>query len=219
MNIFKKASFDAQKIPLVMMMKWPLTGRSNHGHNNELQHKLRESTYARSLAGTYWSRGDDHCQWSKMEKYLTKIFVTIPGWNWGKRRLHQPTFTQWSGKGLKNYCRFNLLRKHKAATKSFWKRVWVQFPIYQVLAGALESHWNALKDDEVYKREINADPTIFRMRSSSAYCSCRQCLLHCIICFVLPLIVIANAIIIISVIIIVTLISVIIIKLQSGGLK
>ena len=144
---------------------------------------------------------------------------THPGWNWGKRRLHQPTFTQWSGKGLKNYCRFNLLRKHKAATKSFWKRVWVQFPIYQVLAGALESHWNALKDDEVYKREINADPTIFRMRSSSAYCSCQQCLLHCIICFVLPLIVIANAIIIISVIIIVTLISVIIIKLQSGGLK
>lgn len=34
----------------------------------------------------------------------------------------------------------------------------------KVLAGALESHWNALKDDEVYKREINADPTIFRMR-------------------------------------------------------
>jgi len=34
----------------------------------------------------------------------------------------------------------------------------------KVLAGALESHWNSLTDDEDYKREINADPTIFRMR-------------------------------------------------------
>lgn len=34
----------------------------------------------------------------------------------------------------------------------------------KVLAGALESHWNSLTDDEEYKKEINADPTIFRMR-------------------------------------------------------
>ena len=36
-----------------------------------------------------------------------------------------------------------------------------------MLAGALESHWNSLKDDEEYKKEINADPTVFRMRSLS----------------------------------------------------
>ena len=36
-----------------------------------------------------------------------------------------------------------------------------------MLAGALESHWNSLREDEEYKKEINVDPTIFRMRSSS----------------------------------------------------
>jgi len=34
----------------------------------------------------------------------------------------------------------------------------------KVLAGALESHWNSLTDDEDYKKDINANPTIFRMR-------------------------------------------------------
>ena len=36
----------------------------------------------------------------------------------------------------------------------------------QVLAGALESHWNALSDDEDFKREVNLDPSVFRIRSS-----------------------------------------------------
>jgi len=36
----------------------------------------------------------------------------------------------------------------------------------KVLAGALESHWNALSDDEDFKREVNLDPSVFRIRSS-----------------------------------------------------
>ena len=35
------------------------SGRNHHGHNNELQHKFWESTYARSLARANWSRGED----------------------------------------------------------------------------------------------------------------------------------------------------------------
>jgi len=34
----------------------------------------------------------------------------------------------------------------------------------KVLAEALESHWNALSDDEDFKREVNLDPTVFRIR-------------------------------------------------------
>ena len=36
------------------------SGRNHHGHNNELQHEFWESSYARSMARAYWSRGKDH---------------------------------------------------------------------------------------------------------------------------------------------------------------
>ena len=81
----------------------------------------------------------------------------------GKRRFHQPTFTQWTRKSLLKHTHQNV----GIFCQYFPHVLHLTCLFRQVLAGALESHWNSLTDDEDYKKDINANPTIFRMRSPS----------------------------------------------------